>query len=112
VVEGNIWLGAAEGRAELNFNWDSANLEHIARHQITAPEAEQVVQNDPFDIEEQLVDGEERFMQLGETDAGRILVVVAILRGSTIRVVTAWDAPLAQKRRYLLQKGFQHGFHP
>jgi uncharacterized DUF497 family protein len=93
----------------LTFEWDHANLAHIARHKITAAEAEQVLQNDPLDLEVQDADGELRFTQVGETRAGRILLVVVTLRGSALRVVTAWDAPSAIKRNYLQQKGSEHG---
>ena len=42
------------------FDWDHANINHIARHGITSEEAEQVVLNDPMDLPMQLRDGEER----------------------------------------------------
>jgi uncharacterized protein len=93
----------------LTFEWDHANLAHLARHKITAAEAEQVLQNDPLDLEVQDVDGEQRFTQVGETTAGRILFVVVTLRDSSLRVVTAWDAPSTIKRSYLQQKGSEHG---
>ena len=32
------------------FIWDAGNIDHIARHDISPEEAEQVVENDPFDI--------------------------------------------------------------
>ena len=53
---------------------------------------EQVVENDPFDIARYLRSGEERLNQVGETDAGRVLVVVTTERGGYIRVVTAHPA--------------------
>jgi uncharacterized DUF497 family protein len=56
------------------FDWDRANIEHIAKHGVTPAEAEQVVLNDPVDLTLQLRDGEERTPQIGETNAGRILV--------------------------------------
>ncbi len=31
------------------FDWDEANLEHIARHGVSREEAEQVILNDPVD---------------------------------------------------------------
>jgi uncharacterized protein len=92
----------------LTFEWDHANLAHIARHKIAPAEAEHVLRNDPLDLEVQDVDGEQRFTQVGETRAGRILLVVVTVRGSSLRVVTAWDAPSAIKRSYLQQKGSEH----
>lgn len=86
-----------------------ANRGHIAAHRVGCKEAEQVIQNEPFDLEFQTEDGEERFVQIGETDAGRILVVVSTWRGSKVRVVTAFDAPKAMKRVFLMEKGTQYG---
>ena len=58
------------------------------------------------------VDGEERFVQLGETDAGRVLVVVSTWRRTLIRVVTAFDAPKSMKLTYIAQRGSPHGTDP
>lgn len=61
---------------DLQFDWDEQNIGHLARHHISPAEAEQVLFNRPRDIESQLRNGEERMTQVGETDAGRILIVV------------------------------------
>ena len=74
------------------FLWDAGNIDHIARHDISPEEAEQVLENDPFDIARYLRNGEERLNQVGETDAGRVLVVVTTERGQFTRVVTAHPA--------------------
>ena len=91
------------------FEWDDANTAHIAAHRISRAEAEQVIRNEPFDLEFQVDDGEERFVQLGETDSGRILVVVSTWRKAKIRVVTAFDAPGAMKKMFVIEKGRLHG---
>ncbi len=75
-------------------------------------EAEQVITNEPFDLEFQVMNGEERFVQLGETDAGRILVAVSTWRKTLIRVITAFDAHKAMKRIYIAQKGNLYGTDP
>ena len=54
------------------FDWDEANRKHLADHGVTPSEAEEVVTNDPLDLEEQFRNGEERLMQIGETNAMRI----------------------------------------
>ena len=90
------------------FDWDQANINHIARHGITPEEAEQVVLNDPIDLTMQLSDGEERTPQVGETDAGRLLVVVTTWREELIRVVTAFPAKSAFRKLYVTQKGIAH----
>lgn len=40
---------------ELEFDWDAANIKHLARHNVEPAEAEQVILNDPVDIEYQAV---------------------------------------------------------
>jgi uncharacterized protein len=86
------------------FDWDEANIGHLARHDIAPSEAEEVVRNRPVDLESHLRNGEERVVQIGETDAGRILIVVTTMQDRTIRVVTAWPAKEKFKRYFLTQK--------
>jgi uncharacterized DUF497 family protein len=94
------------------FDWDDDNRAHIATHKVSCAEAEQVLTNEPFDLQFQVTNGEERFVQLGETNAGRILVVVTTWRKSLIRVITAYDAQKAMKRIYVAQKGNSYGTDP
>lgn len=74
------------------FDWDEENQKHIARHGVTPDEAEQVLANDPLDLERQDINGEERFASVGLTDGGRWLLVVTTTRENKVRVVTAFDA--------------------
>jgi uncharacterized protein len=83
------------------FEWDDANLDHIERHQVSPEEAEQVIENDPLDIEAEAVEGEERITSMGCTHRGHFLVV----RGTRLRVVTAFPAPKALIDLYFGQKG-------
>ena len=87
------------------FEWDDANRKHVTEHGVTPSEAEEVVTNDPLDLEEQFRNGEDRLMQIGETNALRILVVVTTWRGSRIRVVTAFPATPQLRDLYIAQKG-------
>ena len=91
------------------FDWDDENRTHIAAHSVSCAEAEQVINNEPFDLEFETVNDEERFAQLGETNAGRILVVVSTWRETLIRVITAFDASKVMKRIYIAQKGKAYG---
>ncbi len=88
----------------LQFNWDEENSGHLAKHEISSSEAEQVVLNRPIDLDSHLRNGEERTVQIGETDAGRILIVVSTMRGKKIRVVTAWPAKERFRRYFQTQK--------
>jgi|ERR1035438_1313228 uncharacterized DUF497 family protein len=74
------------------FEWDAANIGHLAEHGVEPEEAEQVILNRPIDLESQLRSGEERVAQIGETNSGRVLVVISTMSGKKVRVVTAWPA--------------------
>ena len=45
---------------ELQFEWDAANVSHIARHKVTPEEAEQALLSDPFDLGHEVLEGEKR----------------------------------------------------
>ena len=87
------------------FDWDDVNRKHIAEHGVTPREAEEVITNSPIDLHEQFQDDEERLMQLGVTDAMRVLVVVTTWREDLIRVVTAYPAPPALRELYGGERG-------
>jgi len=95
----------SDGEMEaFQFDWDVANARHLAQHDILPAEAEQVLKNRPRDIESQLRNGEERVAQVGETDEGRILIVVSTMQDWKVRVVTAWPAKDRLRRYFLSQK--------
>jgi uncharacterized DUF497 family protein len=83
----------------ISFDWDRDNIFHLSLHAIALEEAEQVILNRPVDLEAELRNGEKRTVQVGETDAGRILVMVSTMRNQKVRVVTAWPAK-ERLRRY------------
>ena len=87
------------------FDWDDANRKHVAEHGVTPSEAEEVIANNPLDLELQYRNDEERILQLGETNALRILVVVTTWRGTRIRVVTAFPATPQLRKFYAAHKG-------
>lgn len=90
----------------LTFDWDEANRSHIARHHVTTKEAEEVILDDPLDIELQVAGGsdeEERLLQLGETAKGRVLQLVTTWRRGKVRVISAWDAPRQDRLCYLAE---------
>jgi len=80
------------------FEWDSNNIEHIALHNISPDEIEDVA----FDDEPWIRKGREgtRYM-LGYTVAGRYVFTVYILKGKGIaRVITAMDMDEKTKKVY------------
>ena len=76
---------------EVDFDWDEANIGHVARHRVLPEEAEQVILNNPLDLGMESAEGEERCVSLGATSRGRVLLVVTTWRGERVRVVTALE---------------------
>jgi uncharacterized DUF497 family protein len=83
------------------FDWDDANIGHIAEHDVTPEEAEEVILGDPLDSDFDTVNREERWSYLGETTDGRILRVWLTLRGQKMRVVTAFEPSRSLINLYL-----------
>ena len=90
---------------DLLFDWDSANVDHIASHRVTPAEAEQVMANDPVDLDFAIIGEEERWTAIGHTGRLRILVIVWTVRDNAIRIVTAWEAPRTLHKTYLARQG-------
>jgi uncharacterized protein len=76
---------------EIEFDWDEANIDHVARHGVVPEEAEQVILNDPLDLGLEIVEGGERSLNLGATVQDRVLLVVTTWREDRVRVVTAFE---------------------
>lgn len=87
----------------LDFDWDLANTEHIARHDVIPAEAEEVIANSPLEIGNLERNGELRIVHVGETDFGRILIVAITYRANRIRVVTAYTANRKLRKFYAEQ---------
>jgi uncharacterized protein len=101
-----LYLGAFMNGQALDFDWDDANRDHLARHGVTPQEAEEVVLGDPLDIELQTAEGcggEERMLHVGETRKGRILELVATWRDGKARIISAWNASRQSKLDYLAE---------
>jgi hypothetical protein len=90
------------------FDWDSANIGHIAEHDVAPEEAEEAVLLDPLEMGfEKSAAGEDRWTYVGETIEGRFLQVVITVRGERIRVVTAFEPIRRFKLLYLQSKAGQ-----
>lgn len=83
------------------YEWDNANLDHIAGHGVEDYEAEEALE-DPKRVSGSAYNSrnERRHSVIGATLGGRILRVVYTLRNEMIRVVTAHDAKKSERRRY------------
>jgi uncharacterized DUF497 family protein len=84
----------------MEFDWDMANVEHIAKHGISPEECEQAYLNGPLVIEQQVRKDENRRLCLGETSGGRLLTFVITERAGKIRFVTAYPMPHRQREIY------------
>ena len=73
------------------FDWDEANILHIAKHNVTPEEAEEIFsdKNNVFmeDVNHSIV--EKRFLIIGKTRKGRLLYQVFTKRGNKIRVISS-----------------------
>lgn len=85
------------------FEWDAGNAEkNWMRHRVTQSECEEVFFNRPLVVAEDEAhsDHELRFFALGQTDAGRLLLVVYTIRGERVRVISARDMTRSEGKSY------------
>jgi len=82
--------------------WDSWNIEHVARHQVTPDEVEEVCHGDPV-----VQEGKKgRSLVFGPTKAGRMLTVVLDPEGRGLYYpVTARPASRKERAVYTSEKG-------
>jgi uncharacterized protein len=84
------------------FDWDDANISHLAAHEVFPEEVEDAILAEPVDVGFDVVEGEERWSYVGATHENRILRIVITMRGVRIRVLTAF-VPSKQQRNFYLQ---------
>jgi uncharacterized protein len=84
-----------------SFEWDDANIDHVAEHDVEPHEAEEAL-SDPDRVRAEVYNkpNERRRAFTGVTEEGRLLTVVYTLRRGMIRVVTAREADERETRRY------------
>jgi uncharacterized protein len=71
-----------------NLNWDDYNIEHIARHQVTPREVEEVC----FSTSIYTRDSPDRYIVSGQSGSGRYLnVVIEKIGKGLYRPVTAFE---------------------
>ena len=84
----------------MSFDWDLANIAHLARHRITPDDVEELFRREPRQENYDVVDGEDRWTVVGRTKSLRILAIVFTIRGESIRPITGWDADKESIARY------------
>jgi uncharacterized DUF497 family protein len=64
----------------IEFDWDDENKKHLDAHKVAPAEFEQLLNNDPVDLNFERIDNEERYRSVGLTNGGRLLSVVWTIR--------------------------------
>jgi len=87
----------------LRFEWDSKKaLANKRKHRVTFEEASSIF-DDPLSItihDPAHSIGEDRFVTVGTSATGSLIVVVHTERGDTIRIISARSATRNEKRQY------------
>ena len=75
------------------FEWDEANIAHIARHNVTPEEAEEEFFDKDNALDEDIKHStlEKRLIIIGKTQKGRLLYQIFTRRGDKIRVISSRD---------------------
>ena len=85
------------------FEWDEAKAKrNLQKHGISFLEA-QAVFNDPLLVtfeDEEHSNGETRYVSIGMSDRGRILVIVHVERNDRIRLISCRKATVREQRLY------------
>ena len=87
----------------MRFEWDSEKAaENVRKHRVSFDEAATAF-FDPLSMTVPDPDhsvGERRFITMGTSSGGRLVVVAHTERGSTLRIISARLASAAERKRY------------
>ncbi len=87
--------------SRIEFDWDDENRKHLAAHKVAPAEFEQLLNNDPVDLDYELIDNEERYRSVGLTNGGRLLSVAWTIRNGMVRAITAFPAGVSDRKAFL-----------
>jgi uncharacterized DUF497 family protein len=85
------------------FEWDAGNAtKSWAKHEVSQAECEQLFFNVPLVLAADPAHSarEDRFFALGQTDGGRLLLIVFTLRGPLVRVISARPMSRGEREVY------------
>ena len=85
----------------IEFDWDDENKKHLDAHKVAPAEFEQLLNNDPIDLNFERIDNEERYPSVGLTNGGRLLSVVWTIRNGRVRAITAFPASVSDRKAFL-----------
>ena len=86
---------------DIEFDWDDENRKHLIAHKVTPVEFEEMLNNDPLDLDYDLIDDEERYRSVGLTNGGRLLSAAWMIRNGKIRAIPAFPASVSDRRAFL-----------
>lgn len=90
----------------MEFDWDDANVGHMLDgHDVTPSEAVEAFYAPMALVAFQDRKGEFRRVAVGQTDAGRVLVIVYVLRHQKVRILTAFPASRRLRTFYKERRG-------
>lgn len=89
----------------VGFDWDEANITHLARHNVSPEEAEDLFFDKDNVLDEDIKhsDFENRFLIIGKTQKGRLLYQVFTKRGNKIRIISSRDINKKEVKLYISQ---------
>lgn len=87
----------------VGFQWDDGNADkNMEKHGVSDTECEEIFFHDPLVLGEDAEHSQDepRGYALGQTSAGRRLLVVFNVRSQLVRVISAREMTRAERRRY------------
>ncbi|MEK6304188.1 MAG: BrnT family toxin [Acidobacteriota bacterium] len=88
---------------ELIFEWDAEKAEsNVKRHKVSFHEAKTIF-DDPFLMtfpDPEHSNGERRYVNVGRSTKGRVMVVVHTQRGESTRIISCRKATASERRFY------------
>jgi uncharacterized DUF497 family protein len=87
----------------IGFDWDEGNInKNWIKHLVSPEETEEVFYNKPLLLypDEKHSGKERRFIAMGKTDTGRLLLIIWTLRNSLIRPISARPMHSKERKKY------------
>jgi uncharacterized DUF497 family protein len=89
-----------EASGGVEFDWDAVNTRHLKRHHVKPAEFEELMNGDPFYVEYQTRNAEQRYKVPGATKAGRLLIGIWTPREGRVRAIAAYAASRVYRAIY------------
>jgi uncharacterized protein len=89
------------------FDWDDHNERHLARHNISRSDAEDVLSGNQVLLGYETENREHRWTAVGMTRKGRVLVIVFTIRDEWVRPITGWIADDDTAKLYFEEWGIE-----